>query len=97
MANVKKLLLVVLAAMALSGCIQTLKQTPVDDRSDVRLVEWITSDGTADRSYYQVRERDGNWYEGERKNGIWGLSEMGRIDYNRSKAGGGGGGGGCGS
>ena len=97
MANVKKLLLVVLVAMALSGCVQTLKQTPVDDRSDVRLVEWITSDGTTDRSYYQVRERDGNWYEGERKNGIWGLSEMGRIDYNRSKTGGGGGGGGCGS
>ena len=95
MANVKKLLLVVLAAMALSGCIQTLKQTPVDDRSDVRLVEWITSDGTVDRSYYQVRERDGNWYEGERKNGIWGLSEMGRIEYKRSQGRSSAGGGAC--
>ena len=97
MANVKKLLLVVLVAMALSGCVQTLKQTPVDDRSDVRLVEWITSGGTTERSYYQVRERDGNWYEGERKNGIWGLSEMGRIEYNRSQRGGVVGGGDCGS
>jgi len=95
MVNVKKLLLVVLAAMALSGCIETLKQTPVDNRSDVRLVEWITSDGTVDRSYYQVRERDGNWYEGERKNGIWGLSEMGRIEYKRSQGRSSAGGGAC--
>ena len=95
MTNVKKLLLVVLAAMALSGCIETLKQTPVDNRSDVRLVEWITSDGTVDRSYYQVRERDGNWYEGERKNGIWGLSEMGRIEYKRSQGRSSAGGGAC--
>ena len=93
MINAKKLLLVVLATMSLSGCIQTMKETPVDDRKDVRFVEWI-DDGKIDRSYYQFRAPDGNWYEGERKNGIWGLSEMGRIEYN---GGGGAGGGGCGS
>ena len=96
MINAKKLLLVVLATMSLAGCIQTMKETPVDDREDVRLVEWI-DDGKIDRSYYQFRAPDGNWYEGERKNGIWGLSEMGRIDYIRSQSGSGGGGGGCGS
>ena len=99
MTNVKKLLLLVLVTMSLSGCIQTLKQTLVDDRSDVRFVEYINDDGTLNRSYYQFRAGDGNWYEGERKNGIWGLSEMGRIEYNQSQGGGGGGGGGggCGS
>ena len=104
MVNVGKTLCFLLAAIVLSGCVQTLKHTPVDDRKDVRLVEYFNDDGSLDRSYYQFRAPDGEWYEGERKNGVWGLSEMGRIEYYKNLgggggggAGGGGGGGGCGS
>ena len=91
---------VMLVAIALSGCIQTLKHTPVDDREDVRLVEYFNDDGSLNRSYFQFLAPDGQWYEGERKNGVWGLSEMGRIEYQKNLSGGGGGGGGgggCGS
>jgi len=95
---------VMLVAIALSGCIQTLKHTPVDDRKDVRLVEYFNDDGSLNRSYFQFLAPDGQWYEGERKNGVWGLSEMGRIEFQKNLGGGGGssdagggGGGGCGS
>jgi hypothetical protein len=103
MVNVGKTLFFLLTAIALSGCIQTLKHTPVDGRTDVRLVEYLNDDGSPNRSYFQFRAPDGEWYEGERKNGVWGLSEMGRIEYSKKLGGGGdgggggGGGGGCGS
>lgn len=97
--NTIKLIAIVLMSAFLSAC-QTMKFTAVDKRDDLRLTEWVTSDGKVDRSYYQIKQIDGNWYEAERKNGVWGLSEMGRIDYQKSLSGdggGGGGGGGCGS
>jgi len=97
--NTFKLIAIVLMSALLSAC-QTMKLTSVDNRDDLRFTEWVSKDGTVARSYYQIKEIDGNWYEAERKNGVWGLSEMGRMDYQRSLGGGegsGGGGGGCGS
>lgn len=97
--NTFKLIAIVLMSALLSAC-QTMKLTSVDNRDDLRFTEWVSKDGTVAKSYYQIKEIDGNWYEAERKNGVWGLSEMGRMDYQRSLGGGegsGGGGGGCGS
>jgi hypothetical protein len=98
--NPLKWMAIVLMGTLLSAC-QTMKLTSVDNRDDLRFTEWVSKDGSVAKSYYQIREIDGNWYEAERKNGVWGLSEMGRMDYQRSLSGdgggGGGGGGGCGS
>lgn len=92
-----KLIAILLMGFLLSGCLQTMKLTAVDNRNDLRFTQWVKGDGTVAKSYHQL-EVDGNWYEAERKNGVWGLSEMGRMDYQQSKSGsGGGGGGGCGS
>ncbi len=86
------------AAFALAGC-QTIKQSALPGRDDVRLVEYVESDGTVAKSFYQMRTVNG-WFEAERKNGIWGLSDMGKEDLknslNPNASGSGGGGGGCG-
>jgi len=93
-----KLLTVVLMGFLLSGCLQTMKFARVDNRNDLRFTEWVKRDGSVAKSYYELQV-DGNWFEAERKNGVWGLSEMGRMDYQQKLLGtsSGGSGGGCGS
>lgn len=95
-----RFLLLLAASLALVGC-QTIKQTALPGRDDIRLVEYLEKDGSVAKSFYQMRTSTG-WFEAERKKGVWGLSDMGRMDKMRSDQGGenggspGGGGGGCG-
>lgn len=94
---IKTFFLVAITAMALAGC-QTIKQSPVAGREDVRLVEYVDSDGSVAKSFYQMRTPLG-WFEAERKAGVWGLSDMGKMDQRNAAnpgASGSGGGGGCG-
>jgi predicted small secreted protein len=89
---IKLTVLTFLASMLLTGCLQTMKTNPIG--AGLRSVDWLDDSGKVTRSYFEMLDPSGSWYEAENVNGQWSLTPAGNAKKNAGSGSGGGGGGG---